>query len=54
MILTDDILTCPHCGCVFLVEEHDLIPIGEHPSLIIIECPNCGQIVAEDGAVELY
>lgn len=53
MIQEGDILTCPYCNCVFMVEDTDLMPIGENPSLIIIECPNCGKIVAEDGVVNL-
>jgi hypothetical protein len=36
-----------------MVEVTDLMPIGENPSLIVIECPNCGKIVAEDGVVNL-
>lgn len=53
MIREGDILTCPYCNCVFMVEDTDLMPIGENPSLIVIECPNCGKTVAEDGVVNL-
>lgn len=53
MIHEGDILTCPHCNCVFMVEDTDLMPIGDNPSLIVIECPQCGKVVAEDGVTFL-
>lgn len=52
MIREGDILACEHCGCVFMIEDTDLIPIGDNPSLIVIQCPNCGHVVAEDGVAD--
>ena len=53
MIHEGDILTCPYCNCVFMVEDTDLMPIGDNPSLIVIECTNCGKVVAENGVAFL-
>lgn len=52
MIHEGDILACENCCCVFMVEDTDLMPIGDNPSLIVIECPNCGHVVAEDGVAD--